>query len=308
MYPIKATGTVAPEKERNTMDKWFEIFKTGTHQDSKGRERTWTTADLDKMVAMYNPADHEAPMVIGHPKTNDPAYGWAQQLKRVGEKLYALPGQVVPEFAEMVKRGLFKKRSIRVNPDGSLGHIGFLGAVPPAIKGLKDMEFAQDEKSFDYDYSEEEEQMDPKLKELQDQLDAEKQKSAKLETERNDFKAKAEKGEKDFSEVQKKNRLKEISDFVEAGVKEGKILPAWKDQGLVDFMTALDEQGGEYEFAEGKKSRPLDWFKGFISDFSAHPLFKEMAKPEKEDDKKAADFAADEALASEMANLITPQK
>lgn len=293
------------------MKDWIEIFKTGTHKDSKGRERTWTTDDLDKMVSMYNPDNHEAPMVIGHPKASDPAYGWAQKLKRVGEKLFALPGQVVPEFAEMVKQGLYKKRSIRVLPDGSLGHIGFLGAAAPAIKGLKDIEFSQDSEAEDYDYNEEADFMDARLKQLEDELKAAKEENAQLIGERNDFKAKAEKGEADFTAVQKETKRKEISDFVEQGIKDAKILPVWKEKGLCEFMADLEEQGGEFEFSESgtaKKQTPLDWFKGFLSDFSAHPLFKEMARPEKQDEQKNADFAADEALATEMAAYVTPAK
>ncbi|MBT0666341.1 hypothetical protein KI809_18695 [Geobacter pelophilus] len=291
------------------MTDWIEIFKTGTHRDSRGRERTWTTADLDKMVSMYNPSDHEAPMVIGHPKTNDPAFGWAQQLKRVGDKLLALPGQVVPEFAEAVKSGLFKKRSIRVNPDGSLAHIGFLGAMPPAIKGLKDIEFSEGEEFSDYDFNEETQEDHMKtVEQLQKELDEAKKQNEMLQKQSNDFKAQADKSIADFAEEQKKSRRVEITSLVDAGIKDGKILPAWKEKGLVDFMTALEEQSGEYEFCEGKKQSPLDWFKGFISDFSEHPLFKEMVKPEKEEEKKSADFAEDEKLASEMASYVTPQK
>lgn len=292
------------------MKDWIEIFKTGEHTDSKGRKRTWTTADLDKMVSMYNPADHEAPAVIGHPKDNHPAYGWASELKRVGEKLMAKFKQVVPEFASMVESGMFKKRSIRVLPDGSLGHVGFLGAVSPAVKGLKDIEFAQDDKSFDYDYSEEETNMKT-VEQLMKELDAERLKNAGLEKECNDFKALLDKGTADFAEAQKKARRKEISDFVEAGIKEGKILPSWKEKGLVDFMCSLEEGGGEFEFSEAgeqKKVEPVKWFRSFISDFSSHPLFKEMVKPENKDDKKTAEFAEDEKLAGEMAGYVTPQK
>jgi hypothetical protein len=43
----------------------------------------------------------------------------------------------------MVKRGLFKKRSISLYPDLTLRHIGFLGAMPPAIKGLADIKFRE---------------------------------------------------------------------------------------------------------------------------------------------------------------------
>ncbi|MEG8946610.1 hypothetical protein [Rosettibacter firmus] len=127
--------------------KWFSIFKTGKHTDSSGNTREWTEADLDKIVENYDPKKHEAPIVIGHPKTNAPAFGWIEKLKRVGDTLYALPKQLANEFVEMVNKGLFKKRSISLYPDGTLRHVGFLGAQPPAVKGLPDVEF-KDEDNF----------------------------------------------------------------------------------------------------------------------------------------------------------------
>ena len=134
--------------------KWFEIFKAGKHTDSSGVERTYTENDLDGIVSKYNPENHEAPLVIGHPKTNLPAYGWVDKIKRVGDRILALPKQVVPEFEEMVGKGLFKKRSVSFYPDGSIRHIGFLGAMPPAIKGLKDVEFNADENEILIEFSE----------------------------------------------------------------------------------------------------------------------------------------------------------
>lgn len=118
---------------------WIEIFKTGTHTDGHGRTKTYTEADLDRIVRTYDPNMHEAPIVIGHPKDNAPAYGWVGGLKRVGQVLLFKARQVIPEFAEMVRSGLFKKRSISLYPGGSLRHIGFLGALPPAVKGLRDI-------------------------------------------------------------------------------------------------------------------------------------------------------------------------
>jgi hypothetical protein len=144
--------------------------------------------------------------------------------------------------------------------------------------------------------------------ELQLELDAANEKNALLEKERNDFKAKAEKGEADFSAAQKAAKVADITTFVEKGITDGKILPAWKEKGLVEFMSALDEQGGDYEFSQGKKESPCNWFKTFISDFAAHPLFKEMVKPEKADEQKNADFAADEKLAEEMVSYVAPAK
>ncbi len=136
------------------MTKWFEIFRTGTHKDSAGAERTWTEADLDTIVSKYNPSEHEAPIVIGHPEINAPAWGWIARLKRVGQVLMAKPKDVVPEFAEMVKRGLFKKRSMSVYEDMTLRHVGFLGAMPPAVKGLSDIRFTAADKALTIEFDE----------------------------------------------------------------------------------------------------------------------------------------------------------
>jgi len=124
---------------------WIQVFKTGKHIDASGQEKEWRKEDLDRIVYSYNPQGHEAPVVIGHPEENAPAYGWVEALKREGEVLYAKLKNLVPEFVDMVKRGLFKKRSISLYPDLTLRHIGFLGAMPPAIKGLEDVKFQERE-------------------------------------------------------------------------------------------------------------------------------------------------------------------
>jgi hypothetical protein len=133
------------DKGVTMMEQLISIFKTGIHTDSQGRTREWGTADLDKIASSYNPAEHEAPIVIGHPKNNAPAFGWVEGVERKGEILFAKAKQLVPEFVDMVKQGLFKKRSISLYPDGSLRHIGFLGAMPPAVKGLPDVAFTAEE-------------------------------------------------------------------------------------------------------------------------------------------------------------------
>ncbi len=126
------------------MKDWIEIFKAGTHTDSAGNTKTFTEKDLDRIVDSYDPAKHEAPVVIGHPKDNAPAWAWVQGIKRIGQKLFYREKDSQPEFDDMRKRGLFKKRSISLYPDGTLRHIGWLGANPPAIKGLADVAFSDD--------------------------------------------------------------------------------------------------------------------------------------------------------------------
>lgn len=123
-------------------DDWVPIFQGGPQTDSTGRVHDGD-ALIDKAVASFDAARHEPPVVIGHPADNAPAWGWVEGLKRQGSLLLAKFRQVQPEFEEMVKRGLFKKRSAAFYPDGTLRHVGFLGAMPPAVKGLPDLAFAE---------------------------------------------------------------------------------------------------------------------------------------------------------------------
>jgi hypothetical protein len=140
------------------MGDWIPIFKTGTHTDSRGNIKDWTEWDLDNIVEKFDPKT-SAPIVIGHPQHNTPAFGWVEGLKRVGQILYYKPMQVVEEFREMVNKGLFKKRSISLNPDLTLRHIGYLGAMSPAIKGLPDHTFMEEDMSIiiSTDFSEKDE-------------------------------------------------------------------------------------------------------------------------------------------------------
>jgi len=131
----------------------FEILKTGKFTSSNGVEKEFNLSDLEKIAAEYNPSVSEAPIVIGHPKTNDPAFGWIDSLKVIGDRLIASAKQIVPEFMESLKNGLFKKRSVSLTPDGYLRHVGFLGAELPAVKGLAGISFSDDrseDESFEF--------------------------------------------------------------------------------------------------------------------------------------------------------------
>lgn len=262
---------------------WVEIFRAGEHTDSAGRTRPWTEADLDKVVTGYDPAKHEAPVVIGHPQNNAPAYGWVEAVRRAGGTLLAKFKQLEPAFKEMVQAGRFKKRSVSFYPDGTLRHVGFLGAVPPAIKGLKDVAFQEEEGCSEYEenlsFQGDKEKPMTKEEELERKLAEANKKVEFAEAEAKKEKARADKAEANFSETELKRVRTEIENFVEAGIKEAKILPLWKKQGLVEFMLVLSGQGGEYEFAEGQKLTAAKWFRNFLESFSQHPLFKEMARP-----------------------------
>ncbi len=124
-----------------------------------GQTLAFSESDLQAAVAAYNPELHEAPLVVGHPRHDLPAYGWVQSLSfsedAAAPGIYATPAQVNPDFADMVAAGAFKKISAAFfsptapgNPvPGTyyLRHVGFLGAQPPAVKGLRNPTFADSE-------------------------------------------------------------------------------------------------------------------------------------------------------------------
>lgn len=133
----------------------LHIFKAGRHTAVSGQALEFSERDLAASAAAYDPAKHEAPIVVGHPRIDAPAYGWVSRLKAGAVGLEAEPHQVDPAFAEMVEAGRFKKISASFfTPDSPsnpvpgvyyLRHVGFLGAVPPAVKGLRTPEFADGE-------------------------------------------------------------------------------------------------------------------------------------------------------------------
>lgn len=121
---------------------WIEIFRAGNY----GPKGSFNERDLDRVIAAYDPSHHEAPACIGHPADNLPAYGWASELKRAGDTLLAKFKEVDPDFESAVKAGRFKKRSAAFYLDSEgrisgLRHVAFLGAQPPEVKGLKNLNF-----------------------------------------------------------------------------------------------------------------------------------------------------------------------
>ncbi|WP_027670081.1 hypothetical protein [Rheinheimera baltica] len=129
----------------------LEIFKTGKRTDSKGRQWDFTDSVIDEVVSGYDPAVFSAPLVVGHPSMDAPAYGWVNSLSLDNTILKAEPVDVEPQFAALVNEKRFPKISASffppehpANPKPGkwyLQHVGFLGAHAPAIPGLKAASF-----------------------------------------------------------------------------------------------------------------------------------------------------------------------
>ena len=129
----------------------IEVFRAGTHLDDRGGLHHFSEADLNGMVSSYNPALREAPLTVGHPEDNLPAYGWVKGVSREANGVLAVAvHRLEPQFAEMVQAGRFSKRSASFyqpqsphNPTPGrwyLRHVAFLGARQPAVAGLKDIQ------------------------------------------------------------------------------------------------------------------------------------------------------------------------
>ena len=134
------------------MTKAIQIFRSGTHTDASGNKIIISNDDIDTMIANYNESN-KAPLVIGHPTTNAPAFGWANKLSRKDDILYASFSDVHEDIKQAVTDKHYQKVSTSFytpqhphNPtQGSWypRHVGLLGATPPAIKGLETVAFSE---------------------------------------------------------------------------------------------------------------------------------------------------------------------
>lgn len=136
----------------------IEVFRPGTFKGSDGTSYTLTAEQLQQAADAYDPAISQAPIVVGHPRHDAPAYGWVEKMLFRDGRLQAQPIQVEPKFAEMVNAGRFKRISVCFygpnspnNPKPGIWypkHIGFLGAAAPMVPGLKAVEFSEGEQGI----------------------------------------------------------------------------------------------------------------------------------------------------------------
>lgn len=130
----------------------IRIARVGTFTSNEGVQVSFGAAELEAAAAAYDAEADPAPLVVGHPRLDDPAFGWVSGLAVQDGELVATPDKVEPSFAEMVRDGRFPKVSARFYPPAHpsnpkpgawyLKHVGFLGAHAPGIKGLGTVQFA----------------------------------------------------------------------------------------------------------------------------------------------------------------------
>ena len=144
------------------MFKSLNIFRAGNHTSANGQKLEFTPEMIQATIDAYSPAVHEAPIVVGHPSTDGPAHGWIESLDVSDSGLMAKPSSIHKDFVEQLDNKEYKKISASFySPDSAnnpvpgcyyLKHVGFLGATPPAVKGLDQYQFSEDQAArFEHD-------------------------------------------------------------------------------------------------------------------------------------------------------------
>lgn len=241
----------------------IRIARPGTFTSNEGVPVSFSAADLAAAASAYDPGADPAPLVIGHPKLDDPAYGWVSGLAVDGDTLVATPDKVEPSFAEMVREGRYPKVSARFYPPQHpanpkpgawyLKHIGFLGAAAPGIKGLGTVQFADgaDDGAVTLDFAEGE---TPVTTQTLADLAAREAELAIL---------KAELAARDAAEAKRAAEARHAAhaSFAEGLVAKALLAPAAKDYvvGLLDHVdaTAMVSFGEAGEMTPGDALRKL---------------------------------------------------
>lgn len=281
------------------------IFKAGQHTDMQGTRVSVTIADLDACAKAYHPQTHEAPLVIGHPKTDDPAWGWVKALRVEQGQLLAEPQQIDPQFSEMVQQGRFKKVSAAFylpdaphNPTPGtlyLRHVGFLGAQPPAIKGLQSVRFSEQEDGVVIFAEDSDSPCDelqslslPKENAMTDnEIQHLREENAQL---------KAQLAAQVAAEAQRQQDAQHAEHvaFSEALVSEGKLSPAAQPV-VVALLDEITQGDTSVMFSEGDVTKPLSTaFKEILNSRSPLLAFGEhatKARAEGQPTRVSAEFA-----------------
>lgn len=152
------TSATKTEPQPNVSVTGIEVLRPGTFTDMSGQVVTVTLADMVEMVETYDPASFASPLVKGHPKHDDPAYGLICNPRVIGDRLVIDAEEVEPQFAAEVNAKRYNGGSLsfwRPNDRGNpvpgkhrMKHWGALGAIRAAVSGLKPLPaFADDDAS-----------------------------------------------------------------------------------------------------------------------------------------------------------------
>lgn len=242
----------------------IHVLKAGTWP-ANPRDLTLSDSDLTQIAAAYVPGTYQAPVVLGHPENDHPAYGWTLGLFIDANGMWA-EVEVTPSLAEAIEAGHYRTVSVSLWPPGasgnpapagwSLKHIGFLGAKPPAVKGLTPLQLAASNTGESVTTTFDLQERDMPENDTAAREAAQAAKAAELAQQA------ATLAEREQRVAQRELQLKRDSwrADINTHVNAGRVLPTEAD-GLVALMERLD--GGSVTLAENEQPA-IDVLRGFI--------------------------------------------
>jgi hypothetical protein len=288
----------------------FEIFKTGKHTSDKGIQKEYSLDDLNFIAQSYKPDEDEAPIVIGHPIDNSPAYGWVSSLEVTedGKLVADAPAEKLhPDFLNAVQEGRYKKRSISLTPEGKLRHIGFLGGAAPAVKGLADIQFSQPSSTvieFEIEEQSNDNSLEPEpefklnsFDSIQSQLNSINETIKQLnnnfsENQNAELQSKFNILSTEINSLKTKINKSEFESLLENKLGVGSLTPAIKDK-LLAVSNFAEAQNFSADFSQEKFNKDLNvLLTDLVNSFPKVIYYENFAeKPEFETDKLTDEFA-----------------
>jgi hypothetical protein len=241
---------------------------------------TLAASDIAAIAAAYDPARYQAPVVIGHPATDDPAWGWVVGASADDAGLW-LDVELLPEMANLVRQGRYRAVSVALwtpqapgNPTPgvwALKHLGYLGAAAPAVKGLAPTRLQNDGAAGAVTLVKE-----IRMSDNAPAADAARPDTATLaERER-------ELARREAAIAQRERELARAAyaQEIDAHIGAGRVLAAERDclVALMERLAACDA----VQLAEGGALPAIDALRGFIARLPARVDLSERAAPQQQ--------------------------
>lgn len=293
-----------------------EIFSVGKHNGNE-----YTEEKLDKMVEAYKATNETIPVSIklGHPDEQrllsaeeEPAAGWVENIRREGKKLVADFVDIPKKIYQLIQTKGYRKVSCEIYRDVEveettyprlIGGVALLGATLPGVLNLSDIlsrykysgvenfELEGSVAIISNEHKNHEDDEMPTVEELKAELEAKNAALAKANSERDDFKSKADAAEKEKAESAKalleakqKEKAAQVDKFATELQAEKLISKA-----MVPFVKELmGDEKETYSIGEDKNLSKQDVLKKVLkfAKEGAKVNFKDEtgdAKPKKKD-------------------------
>jgi len=241
--------------------KFHQIFRAGTYTvlvGGKVQAINLTEQNIQEIVDLFDPAFLDAPITLDHVKSG-PAFGWVEELKKENDILLASFKDVNPEFQEAVNKKQYKRISAEIllsqeTPKGTgayLRAVTFLGANSPAVKGLKEVNFAEDSAPLCIDFHEPEVRAEviPEMTQVSfgelaggkvlNVLASDSEVASQILAQFTDMATAKTKAEADLKALRLTYRKNEYKTFLNESILYGSVTPAQLDD-MLKVMESLD--------------------------------------------------------------------